>query len=80
MRKVEKTKNKFELRFPLISKLAFALLSLLHGTVSVERVIGDMNRVKSKERNRLGQENMLSLLKVRDTYKYKELGYTYPDE
>ena len=54
MRKVEKTKNKFELRFPFISKLAFALLSLPHGTASVERVIGDMNRVKSKERNRLG--------------------------
>ena len=80
MRKVQKTKNKFELRFPLISKLAFVLLSLPNGTASVERVIGDMNRVKSKERNRLGQENMLSLLKVRDTYKYKELGYTYPEE
>ena len=32
-----------------------------------------MNRLKTKDRNRLNQESMNSALKVRDTYKLKKL-------
>ena len=72
--------KKYVQKFPLICKLAFALLCLPHGTAGVERVVADMNRLKTKDRNRLNQESMNSALKVRDTYKLKKVGSVYPKE
>ena len=48
----DKTKFKNQ-KFPLISKLSRALLILPHSTTSVERFFSQMQRLKTKDRNRM---------------------------
>ena len=59
-------------------KLASALLCLPHGTACVERIVADLNRIKTKDRNTLGVESLNSLLLSRDAFKRQRLGFQFP--
>jgi len=53
-------------RFLLLSRLVQFLLILPHGSWDVERIFSHMNIVKNKLRTSLNNENLSSILAIRD--------------
>lgn len=74
-----KVKNALVPKFPLLTKMVKALLSLPHGTASVERGFAERNRIKTQDRNRLAEDTINHLMMARAT-KRNGPNYQFPVE